>query len=152
MREISLVKTVRLYVVFAAFMLLATGLAKMISAMGDAGILSRSDPVFGLKNRHVMISVGLIELALFAFLVFGKQYILQLTAIFFLSINFVVYRLSALLKGSESPCACLGSLTESIGISTKAADLVAMAVLAYLFIGSAVFLAISKRTKLKESG
>jgi hypothetical protein len=53
----------RLFMLSAGVIFLVTGVAKVVSASGNARILDSSDPVFSISFRHLFLLVGLLELA-----------------------------------------------------------------------------------------
>jgi hypothetical protein len=127
---------IRSVIVILAF----TALAKLISASGGARALEATDPLLMLTHRQVFLSVGILELAIAAFLVFSSRQTLKVPVIAWLAGNFTVYRLGLYWIGAKLPCGCLGVLTEALGITPKTADLWMKGVLAYLLLGAAFFL------------
>ena len=112
------------------------GLAKIISTHGDAKILDLSDPIFKISFRHIMFLTGNLELIISAFCFFGKKIALQIGVLAWLATAFALYRIGLVAVGYHRPCPCLGTLTDTLHISTQAANMIAKIILAYLLIGS----------------
>jgi uncharacterized membrane protein len=129
-------RALRLYYVFAGVLICIAAIAKIISAFGKAPILHATDPIFAIPTLRVLQIVAILELIIASVCFFGKRLRLQAAGVAFLSSNFVVYRFGLLSLGYHKPCNCLGSLTESLHISERTADLAMKIILAYLLIGS----------------
>jgi hypothetical protein len=125
-----------LFVYSTGVLLLFTAAAKLVSGFGDARVLQLPDPVFGIQFRYLFWAVGGIEWAVVMVCLFGKQLKLKVFLIAWLATMFVIYRLGLNWVGYFRPCHCLGTLTDSLGISPQAADKAMKIVVAYLFIGS----------------
>jgi hypothetical protein len=100
----------------------------LVSGLGNARILLGSDPILGLQFNHLMIVVGLLELAIASICLFGRHHAL--------ATNLLAYRWGIWWMGWHRPCSCLGNLTDTIHVSPQMADNVMKAVLVYLLIGS----------------
>jgi hypothetical protein len=116
--------------------LVLTGLAKAFSAIGAARALDTADPLIGIPFRQLMLLVGLVELFIAFFCLFTDKRRLSLLAVAWISTNFLVYRLGLWFIGWHRPCGCMGSLSDMLHLSPRAADNIMMGVLAYLLIGS----------------
>jgi len=127
---------VRWFVRSAGVVLLVTGLAKLWSAMGEARVLGVRDPLFGLTFRQLMLGVGLVELVVAGVCLVGRRERLSLVLVGWLSGNFALYRLGLWWLGWKGPCGCLGHVTDALGVSPTAADLVMKIVLGYLLVGA----------------
>jgi|ERR1700722_1074272 len=124
------------YIKSAGCLLLVFGVAKWISAFGHSKILTEPNPLFGLQFRYVLILTAMIELIVAMICFFGAHRFSQLLSLALLSTNILGYRIFLLLIGAEAPCPCLGGLTDAIGVSPHAADVLSKVVLAYLLVGS----------------
>jgi hypothetical protein len=129
-------RAIRFFCFSAGIVLCSTALAKLVAAGGKAGSLVATDPILGLSFQNVLWIVGMIEvsIALICFLVSAS--VLKVVLLAWLATAFVVYRLGLLGIGFTQPCACLGSLTDAIGLSPEAADIIAVGILLYLLLGS----------------
>ena len=93
---------VRWFVRSAGVVLLVTGLAKLWSAMGEARVLGVRDPLFGLTFRQLMLGVGLVELLVAGVCLVGRRERLSCVLVGWLSGNFALYRLGAVVAGLEA--------------------------------------------------
>jgi hypothetical protein len=129
-------KCLRGFIYSAGIILLITALAKLLSAGGSSRILLQSDPIFKIPFRSLLTIVGVFELAVATFCLFGKPLRAQAAIVAWVATNFVLYRASLLWIGYHSPCACLGQLTDTLHISGRIADTFMKFILAYLIFGS----------------
>lgn len=129
-------KLTKLFVFSAGCIFLVTGLAKIISTFGKAGILEIPDPVLGITVRHLMLLAGLVELGIsFTTIVPTLQRLtLYLTA--WMATLFLFYRIGLRLVHWHGGCPCLGHVTDALHISPATAGLLAKGLFAYLFVGS----------------
>lgn len=120
----------------AGTILAVTGLAKVWSALTPTKILAVDDPITGLSFGHLLLAVGLIELAIAGVCLFWRSQKPSLMLIACLATNFSVYRLGLFLIGWHRPCSCMGNLTDALHIRPEVADNIMKVVLGYLLIGS----------------
>ena len=116
--------------------LIFTGIAKVVSALGSAHILLNADPVFGLRFSHLMIAAGLLELMVGVVCLLRKSGALAAILVAFLATNILAYRFALWLMGWHIPCPCLGSFSDAIHVPEQVADNFMKGVLGYLLIGS----------------
>jgi len=128
----------RWFVLSAGGILLVTGLAKVVSASGKAGILDSSDPIFAITFRNLLLFVGLMELTIAAICLLTGKDRLCIFLVGWLAANFAFYRVGLLFIGWHRPCNCLGSLTGVLHISPGVADAIAQTLMVYLLCGSCV--------------
>ncbi len=133
-------KLARWFIVSAGGILLVTGTAKVVSALGRAEILNVADPIFGVSFRFMMLTAGILELTLSAICFFGKGIRLQAGLVAWLSTSFLLYRIGLWFVGWKRPCGCLGRLTDILHLSPQTADSLMKIVLAYLFVASWIVL------------
>jgi len=117
-------------------MLILTGVVKLLSAAGNSAIVKTLDPIFGVPFEKIFLFVGLVELIVGTVCLFGKNVTIQVFLLVWLSTCILIYRLSLYWIGWVKPCSCLGNLTGSLHISSKAADTIMKVILMYLLIGS----------------
>ena len=129
-------KLARLFVLSAFFVLLLTGVAKGVSAFGNARILETHDPLLGIRFRSLFGVVGGVEIVVAMVCLLGTRVRVQLALVLWLAVSFAVYRLGLFLVGYRQPCVCLGSMTAAIHLSPKVADCGMKIVLGYLLVGS----------------
>jgi hypothetical protein len=124
----------------AGGLLLITGAAKLWSAFGSAKLLAIADPIVGIQFRYLLLAVGAAEAAVAFVCLFTHKTHLATLLVAWLSTGFLLYRLGLWWIKWESPCACLGRLTNALPISPQWADNIMKVVLAYLLVGSYVLL------------
>lgn len=124
------------FLLSAASVLTLTGLAKAWSAFAPTKLLAVADPITGLQFGHLMLAVGLLELGIAGVCLFSKSRTSSLVLIAWLATSFALYRLGQWWIGWQSPCGCLGNLTDALHISPATADHILKGILAYLLIGS----------------
>jgi len=120
----------------AGAILAFTGIAKMLSALGDAPILQSQDPLLILEFRHLMLAAGALELVIAGFCLLNKSQAVAMILVAWLATNLLIYRLGLRWLGWHLPCSCLGNLTDVLHISPQTADTAMKIILAYLLIGS----------------
>lgn len=129
-------KVIRSYIYVAGALLVITGIAKLVSAMGSARILENPDPILPLSFRKEFWMVGLFELGVAMVCFFGRKIALQSGLVAWLATNFAFYRLGLVMDDWHRPCPCLGNLTDAIHLAPEIADTAMKIVLAYLLLGS----------------
>jgi hypothetical protein len=129
----------RWFILSAGWILLVTGLAKIVSVFGHAKILDIDDPILGISFRNLMLLAGGIELAISGLFLLTSKYRLNLTAVTWIATVFLSYRFGLSCIQWHRPCPCLGNLTDLIHIPPGLENLLMTLVAVYLFTGS-VFL------------
>jgi len=99
-------------------------------------VLAVADPIVGIPFRWLLLAVGVLELVIAGVCFFSRNQRLATLLVAWLATNFLVYRLGLWWMGWHRPCGCMGSLTNALHLSEKAADNIMKVVLAYLLIGS----------------
>lgn len=128
-----------LFLVTSGILLLITGLAKIFAALGHVAVLAKLDPVFGVRFNHLLLSVGFVELAVGSLCLTQVNQRLSLGLLTALSINFLGYRIGLWVSHWPGYCPCLGTLTQALHVSQRAAGHVTAAILTYLLAGSIYF-------------
>jgi hypothetical protein len=124
----------------AGVLLLVTGIAKIISVFGHDAVLRKPDPILGIHFDHLLLTVGLIELAIAVVCLTSANQHLALALVAALSINFLGYRAGMWLIHWNGYCPCLGTLTDAIHLSPRQAARLTGAAFIYLITGSFYFL------------
>jgi hypothetical protein len=154
--KIAKMRCCRAFIYSAGLVLVATGIAKLISSGATTRILEMPDPILGISYKHVFLIVGSIELWIAAVCFFSNKIELQARLVVWLGTIFTLYRYGIFWVGYHRPCSCLGTLTDSLGIPPDKADLALKCVLAYLLVGGLVVLFVirtrSKRSQLPRKG
>jgi hypothetical protein len=130
----------RLFLYSVSVIFFVTGCAKILSAQGSASLLTFDDPIFHLRFRTLMTTVGVIEVVIAMFCMLKRYNLHSMFLTAWISTNFLLYRLWLWLIGWRQPCHCLGTLTDAIHLSPRYADLIVKALLSYLLLGSYYFL------------
>ena len=126
----------RWFLLSAGGILLVTGVAKVVSASGNARILDSADPIFAISFRHLLLSVGILELAVCAICLLSGRTKLASFLVAWLAANFVLYRAGLWFVGWNRPCNCLGNLTDALHLSPRMAETTAQTLCVYLLAGS----------------
>ena len=119
-----------------------TGSFKLISSFWNARILDVYDPLVWMPNRWVYALVGCLELGIACVLVRPFAPVRKLLCILWLSTLFVIYRLLRIAAGVQEPCSCLGNVADWIPSVKPFIGPALTGVLAFLFGGSVLFLAL----------
>ncbi len=125
-----------LFIISAAILLLITGMAKIISALGKSEVLGKPDPILGMHYNYLLLSVGLIELGVAVFCLTTASQKMALGFVAVLSINFLSYRVGLWLIHWRGYCPCMGTLPQAIHLSREQADLFGQIIFIYLISGS----------------
>lgn len=147
---LSLRVLVRFLLSTAASILIITGLIKVLSLFGSAGMLAVRDPVFGISFGILMPLVGVTEIAVGTLVLFCRNGLVASGLILWMSIEFVVYRLFSAELRPGSYCPCLGSLGEFLGLSQAQATHAALLICIILLILGLLALAASIYAKKKS--
>ena len=124
------------FITISGVCLALTGVAKVISAEGHAGILRNNDPIFMISFGQLFLMAGIFELFVAGICLFSNRVTLQAALIAWLSCSFIIYRLGLRWVNYRRPCPCLGNLTDALHIPPRTADVAMNIILAYLFVGS----------------
>lgn len=139
---------IRLYCSTVSALLLATGVAKLVSAFGLSDILYVYDPLLGITYNKLFLILGSLEIgaAIFLLLPFAGLGV-KLGVILALSSQFLLYRLFLVISGHGGHCPCLGTLTDSLPISESTADKLMLGIIGYMILPSIYFLFFSSYSK-----
>lgn len=130
------VKLMTIFLFSAGIILLISGLAKLISAIGSDEFLQAKDPILGIQFRYIFLVAGVVEILAALLCFFGKRSGVKAMCIGWLATNFLIYRISLILIGYHRPCHCLGNLTTAIHVAPHVADSIMKCILIYLLVGS----------------
>jgi len=117
-------------------LLLITGLAKLISVFGKANLLEVPDPITKIQFRYLLLVIGIVEIVIAVVCFLPRRTELKAALIALLATNFALYRIGLFLMHYHRPCACLGGLTDAIGIPSATADMIMKCILVYFLVGS----------------
>ena len=135
-QKLETASATHIFIYAASGILAITGAAKIWSAFGHVRLLDFEDPITGVPFRYLMGIVGLMELTIACVCLFSGRMRLSMVLVAWLTTSFLIYRLGLWWVGWESPCHCLGNLTDALHIPPKIADTAMKIVLAYLLISS----------------
>ncbi len=133
------------FIVSAVVILAVTGVAKVLSSLGQVKALDQIDPVFGVPLRALIALTGIAEIFLAGHCFRSPRVRLSTGLLAWFFSLLLVYRISLLALGWRQPCSCLGNLTEVLDLSPDTADLIMKWVLAYLLVGSLGLLLLWRR-------
>ena len=151
-------RKIKIFITVSGTLLLLTGAIKLLSSIGSAHILQKQDPIFSIPFRVLFLASGFVEVMVAGICLVGKDLLIQIVFILWLSTSFAVYRLGLFWIAYQMPCRCLGNLTDALRISPHFADLVMKFILGYLLIGSCMSLSwllrqnlnlVASRSKMK---
>lgn len=127
------------FCLFASGVTLAlSAVFKLISASGTAGILTQADPIFGMANRWVFVSAGVVEFFVVCTLALSSVLSFKLRLIAVLSTDFLIYRVGILWLDVRQPCPCLGNAAAWLHVQPDVIDAVAKMALGLLLFCSYV--------------
>jgi hypothetical protein len=135
----------RWFLLSAGVVLLTTGLAKLLSISGGAKILALTDPIVGISFRHLLLVAGAVELLVAIFCLSIQRPLFQMKLVAWLATSILIYRLALVAIGWHRPCPCLGYFFDAVHVNPEVADTIMKAILAYLLLGSYLFLAFSMK-------
>jgi hypothetical protein len=130
------VKPVKCFLYSSAAILLFLGIAKLISSVGAAGVLSAEDPLTEFSFKSLFRIVGGVELVVALVCILSKRIWVSMSLLAWLATSIVAYRFYLFSIAYNKPCSCLGNLTDALHISPQTADTAMKIILAYLLIGS----------------
>ena len=121
------------YVYSAALILLVVGIAKIFSVFG-ATKFQVSDPVFGVPFGDLLLSVGIMEVALALYILKNPKSTFSLGSLTIFASLLATYRVCLWWTGWQLPCGCLGSLTHVLNLSPQKVDSLTKILLVYLIV------------------
>jgi hypothetical protein len=149
-RRVNSEKTIRLFFISAAVVLFVTAAAKFIASGGSARVLQLPDPVLAMPSFFILRLAGSVELAVGAISFSEANVKTKALVMGWLGLIFAIYRFGLLYTGQKVSCPCLGNLSDALRMSPHTADAIALAILAYILIGSCVILYFLRRSARGE--
>lgn len=135
--------TARFLLSTAATILIFTGLIKVLSVFGSAGMLSVKDPVFGISFGVLMPLVGVTEVAVGLAVLFCRSGVVASALILWMGLEFVAYRFFSAELRPGGYCPCLGSLGEFLGLNQAQATHAALLICLMLLLLGLLALAVN---------
>jgi hypothetical protein len=111
-----------IYIFVVAIILIIAGFGKSMGLQQDVGFLSKTNSLVGfLTNRQLFSGVAFIEIAM-AILLFSSSFSndAKLKMVFWLSLQFLMYRGFLFLANEPAPCQCFGDIFGWLGMSEGA--------------------------------
>ena len=132
----------RIYLWIAAGLLLLAAFSKALSVWKPSAYLaSPNSLLIFLSNRQFFLAVAVLELAVAAAILFGGfGFWTRVQWVFWLSLQFAVYRLVLFLSKEPEPCKCFGDLFLWLGMSASSVDFFSKASLVYFLVPSGALL------------
>ena len=107
-------------------------------------MLAATCAIWMVKNRYVLISVALVEIASGAVILVSRRIWLNGLILLWLGINFFLYQSALFLSGAGASCPCLGKVASQLGLTPRVSELIARALAAYLLIVGACLLHVGR--------
>lgn len=102
-----------------ASILFTLAISKFMSAAGASRVLDYDDPVLGLSNREVMLFSGSVECLICYYIVKPVALLNKGVALLWLGGNFLLYRAAFVVIAPGKYCACAGSITAWLPLSSE---------------------------------
>jgi uncharacterized membrane protein YphA (DoxX/SURF4 family) len=129
------------YLLSAGAILLFSGCAKLLTVLQRDRILEINDPLFGIPFHRLFSIAGIAELVVGLIVLISRvNSTMRAGVVLWTATVILIYRLSLKALDYKSPCACLGTFSDVIGISPDSADILMKLLLSYLIIGSFLIL------------
>lgn len=135
----------------ASLLLVCTGTAKLTAFLSDSQIMQHLDPVFGIPTWVLTVSVGIMELMVAFLCLFTTYSYLSLALLMWLGGCFLIYRLWYVFPSGIGPCGCFGAVPTLLRVPDPAVAALAVAIAAYLLLGSSGLLLYAYRRCAKSS-
>jgi hypothetical protein len=127
---------VKWFIISAAVIFIISGIAKVVSGFGPAGIFNTNDPVFRIPFRTLMFLIGGLEIVVAGLCLRFNQSSFRLPLISFVALNFILYRIILWKINWTGPCHCLGNLSDTLHLPPHVADRIASGLSIYLLTGA----------------
>ena len=138
-------KWIPAFVFLAGAVLLLTGIAKAFTVSTNIRLLQTQDPVFGLSFRLLLLSVGVVEIAIGLVCLLLPRCHHTCSLIAWISLTIFSYRVALWAMAWKGPCGCLGSLADALPLSPTAVDWLMKTTLAFLLAGSFAALLVPRK-------
>jgi hypothetical protein len=131
-------KWIKPFILSAGGILLAAAAIRFLIAAGDAPALALPEPMLGIPLRHAVLAVGGVEAMVALYCLFGRQIVLQVTWLTWLSAVYMVCRICLIFVRIHPQATCIGSLTDPLHLLRGMPGLIVTCVLFSLLLGSCV--------------
>lgn len=133
------------FLVSSGAILALNGMEQILEVFAKNQTLDLADPIFGIPFRVMLLSFGIVNVAIAALCFFTDRKMLLLCIIVWWTANGVVYRIGLWQMGWTQPYPLVSYLATSLHISVRKADVVLAGVAGYLLTGSITSLVVLKR-------
>jgi hypothetical protein len=130
----------RTFFLTSAALLAVTSTAKLVSATGNARLLSTAEPLSGMSFKHVFILASVCELAVLISLFSIRTVKIKALSLAWLSSCLLAYRFCLAVSGYHKACGCLGDFTDKLHLPAFIADDFLLASLFYMLGGSLIII------------
>jgi hypothetical protein len=132
------------FIISVGVMLLTIGFAKCFNVLGgpipEQHLLRIPDPILSIRFGQLMLLVGIIEVSIAIVCLLTDLREIALALVAWMAVNFMLYRIGLWLIGWQHPCGCLGYLTVVLHIPPRMTEWISRGIIAYMALGSYVFL------------
>jgi hypothetical protein len=144
-------RTPNIFLKSAAALLLATALAKLYSATGDAQALTAMDKLLHLRYWQIMVGAGLLETGVAIYLLRSQNTARRALLLLWLSSNFMAYKMASHYLGIKL-CPCLGTLAGKLPFSQEHVNAGLAISVVYMLTGSSLILYKQLQSSSRSTG
>jgi hypothetical protein len=130
----------KIFFLTSAALLAVTSAAKLVSATGNARVLSTAEPLSGMLFKHVFIFAAFCELAVIISLFSIRTVKIKALTLAWLSSCLLAYRFCLFVSGYHKACGCLGDFADKLHLPSFIADDFLLASLFYMLGGSLIII------------
>jgi hypothetical protein len=105
---------------------------KLWTAAGNMKILDFYYPLWLVRNRTLLLVVGIVEVLCCIRIFTGKSNRSSGVVLLWLASNFLIYHIAVKLSGAPMPCPCFGTLGARLGLSRESVDRLVILMALYL--------------------
>lgn len=120
--------------------LLVTALLKAAALLKGGAYLQDVDKLLGIKNVYILWPAMLCELAVVGLILVKPFSRITAISIFFLGMEFIIYRTISTVGGFAVTCPCIGNMGKALGLSPQTEGFILSFIAAWLFISGALLL------------
>lgn len=124
----------------SGFFLFGTALLKAVALWKSGAYLKDIDKLLGIKNVYILWPAMLCELAVVGLILVKPFSRITAISIFFLGMEFIIYRTISTVGGFAVTCPCIGNMGKALGLSSQTEGFILSFIAAWLFISGALLL------------
>jgi hypothetical protein len=129
-------KSIQLFLWSAGGLLLVVALIRFMITADESQILVMPDPLLGIPVRYAVVGIGVAELVIGLFCLFGKSIGTRTALLAWLMTNWLGYQAGLIYTGISDRCTCSGILTNPLHLSNGWCFQIAKLLPPILFIGA----------------